>query len=278
MTLDNAAEAAAASQAGGERDLRARLSISPILSPTAVAPSASGGRAPPESDAHRALKALAAKWAVAHRLTLYAAEVRLPRSAYRADLAACTSRVASPQAFTAVFECKASRSDFLRDAAPETATAAELTELIQRLAELRSLIATHRPDLRRGEELFPTFDCWDLRGLRHTTHDQLTRRLRAAQRKLHEGTKFAKMTRWRSASLLYAVTEPGVLNPWELPEGWGWLERSEAGLVLRAKPCLQPTTAAERIALLERIAAVTAVRETRRLGVLRPEWTERAPR
>ena len=226
----------------------------------------------PESDAHRALKALAAEWAVQHRLTLYAAEVRLPRSAYRADLAACTPRIASSLAFTAVFECKASRSDFLRDAAPETATAAELNELIHRLAELRCLIAAHRPDLRRGEELFPAFDCWDLRGLRHTTHDQLTRRLRAAQRKLHDGTKFAKMARWRSASLLYAVTEPGVLHPWELPEGWGWLERSGDGLLLRAKPCLQVTTAAERIALLERIAAVTAGREARRLGLLRPDW------
>jgi hypothetical protein len=252
-----------------KRDLRARLNVSPNSGQNAVGDSSTpGGRAPPrsESEAHRALKGLAAEWATARRLSLYAAEVRLPRSAYRADLAACTPRIASPQAFTAVFECKASRSDFLRDAAPETATAAELAELTQRLAELRSLIAAHRPDLRRGEELFPAFDCWDLRGLRHATHDQLTRRLRAAQRKLHEGTKFAKMARWRSASLLYAVTESGVMHPWELPEGWGWLERLDDQLVLRAKPCLQITTAAERIALLERIAAVTAMRESRRLG------------
>ena len=230
-----------------------------------------------ESEEHRMLKSLAAGWAVERRLSLYAAEVRLPRSAYRADVAACTPRVIAPSAFTAVFECKASRADFLRDAAPETATATELSELTERLAELRALIAAHRPDLRRGEELFPAFDCWDLHGLKHATHDQLMRRLRAAQRKLHEGTKFAKMVRWRSASLLYAVTEPGVLHPWELPDGWGWLERSGAELVLRAKPCLQATTAAERVALLERIAAVTAVRESRRLGVKRPDWVEREP-
>ncbi len=258
-----------------ERVVPTRFDLSPSSSQNAVGDSSAfGERAPPrsESEAHRTLKALAAGWATSRRLALYAAEVRLPRSAYRADLAACTPRIASAQAFTAVFECKASRSDFLRDAAPEAATAAELAELTQRLTELRSLIAAHRPDLRRGEELFPAFDCWDLRGLRHATHDQLTRRLRAAQRKLLEGTKFAKMARWRSASLLYAVTEPEVMQPWELPEGWGWLERLGDQLVLRAKPCLQTTTAAERIALLERIAAVTAVREARRLGVRRPEF------
>lgn len=225
-----------------------------------------------ESEAHQLLKRLAAEWAAARRLSLYAAEVRLPRSGYRADLAACTPRTLSAEAFSAVFECKASRADFLRDAAPEAETAAELTELTLRLRELRALIADHRPDLRRGEELFPAFDCWDLRGLRHATHDQLARRLRAVQRKLHEGTKFARMARWRSASLLYAVSEPGVLQPWELPDGWGWLEREEGALILRAKPCLHVTTPAERIALLERIAAATCAREGRRLGVLRPEF------
>ena len=225
-----------------------------------------------ESEAHRSLKSMAAEWAVARRLSLYAAEVRLPRSGYRADLAACTPRIASSAAFTAVFECKASRADFLRDAAPDTETAAELAELTRRLSELRSLIGAHRPDLRRGEELFPDFDCWDLRGLRHRTHDQLCHRLRALQRKLLEGTKFAKMARWRSASLLYAVSEPEVLQPWELPEGWGWLERTGEALVLRAKPCLHDTTVAERIALLERIAAATAAREGRHLGVRGIGW------
>jgi hypothetical protein len=213
-----------------------------------------------ESEAHRTLKRLAAEWAAARRLMLFAEEVRLPRSGYRADLAACTPRIASAHAFTAVFECKASRGDFLRDAAPETQTAAELADLTFRLGELRTMIGEHRPDLRRGEELFPDFDCWDLRGLRHETHDQLCQRVRSAQRKLHEGTKFAKMARWRSASLLYAVCEPGVLRPWELPEGWGWLERENGGLVLRAKPCLHATTAVERIALLERIAAAARPR------------------
>ena len=155
-----------------------------------------------ETAAHRELKALALKWARAHRLLLAATEVRLPRSPCRADVAAATPRVLSANAFTAVFECKASRADFLRDSAPENGAAENITRLGERLAALRALIGGHRPDLRRGEELFSEFDAFDLRGLRHRTHDRLQLELRLAQRKLHERTKFAKLGRWRAASLL----------------------------------------------------------------------------
>lgn len=208
-----------------------------------------------ESIRHRELKQLALAWAAERGLVLAATEVPLPRSAYRADVAACSRRIDSAEAVTAVFECKASRADFMRDAAPEAALTTELVDLTARLTELRALIGAHRPDLRRGDELFPEFDCYDLRGLRHATHDRLTRRLRIAQRQLLEGTKFAKMVRWRSASLLYLVTDPDLLSPIEFPEGWGWLERSGDSLILRAKPRRHATRPAERIQLLERIAA-----------------------
>ena len=65
-----------------------------------------------EGRAHRELKQLAVAWARANRLTLTGTEVRLPRSAYRADVAAATSRQLGPNAVTAVFECKASRARF----------------------------------------------------------------------------------------------------------------------------------------------------------------------
>ena len=208
-----------------------------------------------ESEAHRGLKRLAMAWARARRLVLAATEVRLPRSGYRADVAAATPRALSDRAFTAVFECKASRADFLRDSSPEAGAAETIAALAGRLAELRALIAGHRPDLRRGEELFAEFDAYDLRGLRHDTHDRLEAELRTAQRKIHEGTKFAKLGRWRAASLLYVVAEEGVLRPHEVPDGWGLLVRRGEALELAARPCLNPTTPAERVALLERIAA-----------------------
>ena len=211
------------------------------------------------------MKQLALKWAAAHRLVLAATEVRLPRSGYRADVAAATPRALSANALTAVFECKASRADFLRDSGREAGAAETLVRMSERLMALRALIGGHRPDLRRGEELFPEFDALDLRGLRHRTHERLEREFTQRQRKLHEGTKFAKLARWRAASLLYLVAEEGLCAPHELPDGWGLLVRRGQELEVAVKPCLRDTTPAERVALLERIAAVAATRE-RQLG------------
>jgi len=209
-----------------------------------------------ESAAHRELKFLALAWARAHRLQLTATEVRLPRSGYRADVAAATPRVLSARAFTAVFECKVSRADFLRDSAREAGAAVTLARLSERLMALRALIGGHRPDLRRGEELFPEFDALDLRGLRHATHHRLETEFQTAQHKLHTGTKFARLARWRAASLLYLVAEEGLCESHELPDGWGLLVRRGPALELVVKPCLRDTTPAERVALVERIAAV----------------------
>lgn len=211
-----------------------------------------------ESAAHRELKQLALAWARAHRLVLAASEVRLPRSGYRADVAAATPRALSANALTAVFECKATRADFLRDSARETGAAETLVRMSERLMALRALIGGHRPDLRRGEELFPEFDALDLRGLKHRTHDRLEREFARRQRRLLEGTKFAKLARWRAASLLYLVAEEGLFAPHEVPDGWGLLVRRGDELVLTVQPCLRTTTPAERVALIERIAAVAA--------------------
>ena len=212
------------------------------------------GKRGAESAAHADLKRLALEWARMHRLLLGAQEVRLPRSHYRADAAAATPRVLTENAVTAVFECKVSRADFLRDSAAEVEMGRTVARLHDRLHALRDLIAVHRPDLRRGETLFPEFDAYDLRGLRHETHDRLTAQLRVAQHKLHEGTKFARLVRWRAASFLYLVTPAGLIAPAEVPEGWGLLERANDALIVVQKPCLNSTTPAERVALLERIA------------------------
>src|SRR5947209_11857011 len=100
-----------------------------------------------ETQAHRDLKCLAAGWARANRLLVFGTEVRLPRCNYRADVAAATSQILSMHAYTAVFECKASRADFLRDAAPDLATKQKILALHSRLMGLRQLIGEHRPDL-----------------------------------------------------------------------------------------------------------------------------------
>lgn len=228
-----------------------------------------------ESVAHRELKRIALEWAIAHRMMLGASEVRLPRANYRADVAAATPRVLAANALTAVFECKVSRADFLRDSAPEAGAAETIMQLKGRLAALRTLIGSHRPDLRKGEDLFPEFDAFDLRGLRHETHDNLEAELRVAQRKLYECTKFAKLGRWRAASLLYIVAEEGLFAPHELPTDWGLLVRRGEKLELMTRPCLRDTTVEERVALLERIAAAVSVREKKSYGIALPVFASR---
>ena len=209
-----------------------------------------------ESAAHRALKQLASAWARTHRFDLTATEVRLPRSAYRADVAAATPRQLGSQAVTAVFECKVSRADFLRDAAIEEATRRKVKQLSERLEVLNELIGGHRPDLRRGDTLFPEFECIDLRGSRHATHTALTKSLRAAQAALYEGTKFSRLTRWRAANFLYLVVESSDLaSPHEIPSGWGLLVRRGEELQCERPPLRHEVTVDERVALLERIAA-----------------------
>lgn len=229
-----------------------------MVSPATSSPARSG-----ETAAHLALKRLAVEWASTHRLSLCATEVRLPRCNYRADVAAATPRIASPQAKIAVFECKASRPDFLRDGASESALRQEVAELTQRVQALRGMIGAHRPDLRCGDELFPEFEAVDLRGTRHDMHDRLTAKLRVAQNKLLEGTKFSKLARWRCADLLYLVSEDEIVEAYEVPDGWGLLVREGDQLALRVKPVLHPTTVEHRLNLLERIAS-SVTRECKR--------------
>ena len=58
--------------------------------------------------------------------------------------------------------------------------------------------------------------------------------------------------------VLYIVAEEGLFAAHELPDGWGLLVRRGAELVIAVKPSLRDTTPAERVALIERIAAVAA--------------------
>lgn len=208
-----------------------------------------------ESAAHRELKRLAVDWARAQRLTLCATEVRLPRSGYRADVVAATPRQLAPEAVTAVFECKAQRADFLRDAGDERTLTSKVKALAERLARLNDLIGSHRPDLRAGQELFPEYDCIDLRGERHATHAAITRELRAAQTALYVGTKFAKLARWQAATFLYLVTETeATAHPHEVPAGWGLLMREGDQLRCVLRPVRHEVPVEARIALLERMA------------------------
>ena len=210
-----------------------------------------------ETAAHRRLKALALEWAQAEGWRIGAAEVRVPKSGYRADVAVMGR---GPKGTCAVFECKQARADLLKDSHDDATTRRKLGAALKRRAKLEKLLGIHRPDLRRGDSLFAEYDAWDFGELEHKGYHALLTEIAQLQGRLVEGTKFAKMLRYQSADFLYLGVEDDIYADAESPAGWGLLVRDDQKLQLRRKPARLQPEEGQRRALLESIAvAGTAV-------------------
>lgn len=190
-------------------------------------------------------------WAQANGFAICGAEVRVPKSGFRADAAACAR---GPVRKTAVFECKQGRADLLKDCHAETATRERLHELLERRKSLEQMLAEHRPDLRRGEALWPEYDSWDFDRIEHTTYRRVLAELSTVQERVMRGTKFSKMFRYRCADFLYLVVADGIYAEAEIPAGWGLLVQEGDRLVLARCPADLAASEGQRAALLEQIA------------------------
>ena len=226
-----------------------------------------------ETEAHRGLKRLALGWAQANGFPICACEVRVPKSGYRADVAGC-SRGAERR--TAVFECKQARADLLKDARGEDEARRKVEELSARARKLEELIGGHRPDLRKGEALFPEFDAWGFSGVEHATHRRVIEQLGTWQGRVLRGTKFAKLWRWRAADFFYLVSEEGIFAEAEIPAGWGLLVRRGAALELARKPVWAEASGEARAELAECIGISATRAVNREMGVVlpAPPWAE----
>jgi hypothetical protein len=225
-----------------------------------------------ETENHCRLKTLALAWAQASGFAICAPEVRVPRSGYRADVAAISRGAA---ARSVVFECKQARADLLKDAHAETATRSRLIELTERRRTLEEMLAVHRPDLRRGEALWPEYDAWDFSSLEHRAYRCLLGEIETVQRRVLRGTKFSKMFRYRCADFLYLVVEDGIFAEAEIPAGWGLLVRTGDALTLARAPADLDAAPAQRVALLECIAlaGTRAVNRVAGIVLAPPDWT-----
>ena len=224
-----------------------------------------------ETEGHKNLKRLAFEWARAAGLPLAACEVRVPQSGYRADVAAMSRNPAAADARVALFECKQCRADFLRDQLDEPAARVAASALAERVAALRVMLAVHRPDLRRGESLFAEFDSYDFGGIRHETLHGLERELEILQQKLFTSVKFSRLHKYHAADFLYLVTEPGIVERHEVPNGWGWLVREDEGLSVMTLPIRHAVATERRLVWLERIAAAGAAASGRLIGARPPK-------
>lgn len=218
--------------------------------------SAAMARASGETLEHRTLKRLALVWAQAHGFAIAAPEVRLPRSGFRADVAAAAvvAAAAREPGETVVFECKQARADLLRDSAEEHATLDRLRTVVARRRDLEAMLGLHLPSLRRGESLFAECDSYDLETIRHDGLRAVRREEATLQARLYGATKFARVRRYGCADRFYLVAEPGILATHEVPAGWGLLVRAGETLRLERPPERVETTLEARLALLQRIA------------------------
>jgi hypothetical protein len=210
-----------------------------------------------ESARHLELKRLALAWALAAGYSAAGTEVVLPHLRFRLDVAAYRPAWRGREAIlgtTAIFECKQARGDFLRNARKSAALLARLERLDARKTRLEAVLRVVHPTLRNGDSLFPEYESHDYARSGDELYLKVLAKIASARFQLYEQTKFEKLHRWKAANLHYAVTEPGVLRPHELPDGWGLLTRAGDTLELAAKPRWREIPEHHRLNFLLRIA------------------------
>ncbi|MCH2135719.1 MAG: hypothetical protein MK101_03940 [Phycisphaerales bacterium] len=186
-----------------------------------------------ESNRHKWLKTSALKWLIETRWQAAAREVVLPGPRLRADVAGW--REEGDRCQTVLIECKATRSDFLRDGQ-------DVRDLLERREALHRAIEQAGVPVRRllcaGQACSGTlFDqvptdrfagnAADLRRMRCT--------LMAVNRRLHPrgkgAGKLAKLAWWGAADACWIAVPAGLLKIREVPSGWGLLEFDRHGQV-----------------------------------------------
>lgn len=207
-----------------------------------------------ETPQHIALKHAAMVWALETGFTIAVPEIRIPRSSYRADVVALetTLKAGSHILRSAVFECKQSRSDLIKDSRNVQKTLRRIAELTERKQKLDSLLGTHYPSLRTSDELFNDFTVpVDTATLGHEGYAAVTRELAMLQNRLYGKTKFDRLIHYQNADLHYLVTTPGLFQPHEVPAGWGHLQmESDGTLKLLHPPQLMAPTPEKRLEML----------------------------
>ena len=246
-----------------------------------------------ETDRHIQLKALAMAWLRVHGCRVMACEVRCPLSKYRVDVAAYLDPLPTkprptslltplpPEALrrqpgeprTIAIECKQSRADFLRDRRDRDELLALRESLLRQRDHLaQTRVKPNEPHLRlEGSSLFEHDDAWDLSSSACKSYQNVLTQLRQVERRLVSDTKFSTLDRYHLADRLLLLTPAGLIEPRELPTGWGLIEHwpgcesVEQSLRVRVQPAEQRSTTKHRHRLLRNIAAAGTIASVRAL-------------
>ncbi len=207
-----------------------------------------------ETAAHLELKRLALLWAQENGYPICALEVALPKSRYRADVAAYRPQKNARLGVTAIFECKQSAPDFRRDDCRSPRALARLETLFQRRQILERNLRVHYPTLRTGDTLFPEWEAHDFAAIQHRGYARVTRELAALQRQLRDGRKFEKIAHYACANLFFLVSPNELLRAAETPLGWGLLVEKSGSLTMQRKPVWHDSSESARLRILQKIA------------------------
>jgi hypothetical protein len=145
------------------------------------------------------------------------------------------------------------RRDELRD---------KLLQLQERRKRLETLLAIHYPSLRTSDCLFPEWASFDFTAIDHQGYKQTIQNIGRIQSQLLQNIKFDRATRYQLGNLLYLVTPAGMIDPAEVPLGWGFLEVYSDGTISEK---IAPTrfNQVDTIDWLVRIGRASAAREVR---------------
>lgn len=155
-------------------------------------------------------------------------------------------------------ECKAVRSDFLKDSRRIDALERRLRELEESRAQIESNIRRQEPHLFVCETLFPDDGEWKYERSLDPLYSELRKKTARISRHLHRGTKFENLARARLFHRHYLCCPEGLVQRSELPPHWGLLE-------------LKPSDSETEIEIVQ-----TAVADRQEVGVGEREGTIRA--
>ena len=195
----------------------------------------------PETKRHLQLKDIALAWLRAVGCRAVALEVSCPFHRYRFDALGWLDHADDPRAVAAfgapqggepraprviAVECKQSRADFASDDADPAELAKRKAYLLERRTVIEELrVKVRESHLKQSDSsLFDELATWDLGQSKITAYRNVIAELEAIDQKLGIDTKFAQLTRWRTADHLVVMTPAGLLRPREVPSGWGLVE------------------------------------------------------
>jgi hypothetical protein len=224
-----------------------------------------------ETQAHRELKRLALLWAQQNGFRIAASEVSLPQHSVRMDVAAYKPEtirflqkadslhrrrtvLKSAVGVSVIFECKASRADFIRDAHCMDATAERLKVLHARKTAIEEELRIFYPSIRNGDSLFPEFETLNFERPGYERYTKILAEFRQLSTRLHTNTKFDRLIKHGAANLFYLVANGGIFDAHEVPAGWGLLQRAGEGLNVITRPVWHDVAEDERLNFLHRIA------------------------